>query len=672
METLVSACCWPAYEDDDDIEAAERSPLIRASTFPIYTYKNIASDEFRVLVLHPAPNFTDEIEIHLQTLNRSNDKFYEAVSYTWGTDVKTHRMLVHDEDFANSHLHGQNLLTRMLRYYQIRDQANAALDVRSNVATMLRYLRYKWLPRYLWIDAICIDQNNMDEKSQQVNQMGDIYRKSGRTLIWLGSSKTYPRPLSALEAATRSARTDSWRDSVDRIGDTKNLGEEPNEIQDEDERIHWPQQADFREILNLPWFQRRWVIQEVALSPRPRVVFGHDVMSFEDMTYFIDKLRIPRAKVLNTPTVTDSLHMLESMTSLQRRNSFHGNSFMTKVKHDIFHQYYQHHPRNSGPADFIQLLVSMSSAQCSDDRDRIYALNSLGGRPTVVDYHDSTEVVFTRFAIEEYTHSLETLYCCGAFPSDTLPSFVPDWRSSRQSLPILSFEGRSPSHLLLSESARNPNLPCNRPVFIGAKVMVAHAIPFTLVTMKGSQLPESWHAQPWRTLGKFLLFFAQQEDMSTVLTDAHVLDRMMKTLTAGVIQSGTNLEGWLQSEKPARRFWKNCDKDPDVHCDCIDRSFCEYPWMHINVHHILQRITRLMQGRCTFLTQRGDWGIGPASMLLSDQIVALPGCRYPLILRPSTPRVPRTYTVVGDCYITPFEGFDHLSTTHAVRPISIL
>jgi hypothetical protein len=634
MDTFASLCCWPAYEDED-IDETERSPLIRASTFPTHAYDSIAHDEFRVVVLHPAQNFKDDIGIHLQTLRRSDDRYYEAVSYTWGAGEETSRLLVHEETFAASHLHGHYTLTRMLRYYQLQGKANSALDVRSNVATMLRYLRHKWLPRTLWIDALSINQSDMEEKSQQVSQMGDICRKSGRTLIWLGSSTIHPRPLSALEAATHALRLESLHNNgknheVNKNGDLA-LPES------EDEVIRWPKQPDFREILNLPWFHRRWVIQEVALSPRPRVVFGHDVMSFEDMTYFIDQLRVPRNRSLNDFAVTNSLHMLESMTSLQRRNSFHGDSFLTRVKHDIFHRYYRHHPRQSGPADFIQLLVSMSSAQCSDDRDRIYALNSLGGRPTAVDYHDSTEEVYTRFAIDECAHSLETLYCCGAFPSNGLLSWVPDWRSSREWLPIISFEGRPPSHLLLSEEARQPNASAHRPVFVDSKVLVVHAIPFTFVAAKGPQLLDSWPTQPWLTLERFLRHFTPGQTAAS--TDLHALDRLMKTLTAGAIQSGTNLDGWLHTNKPIDGPWKACDNDPDLPCDCKDKTFCEYPWLHINVHNILQRITRLMEGRCTFMSQRGDWGIGPASILSGDQIVALPECRYPLVLRPSAPGV---------------------------------
>jgi hypothetical protein len=468
--------------------------------------------------------------------------------------------------------------------------------------------------------------------------MGDIYRKSGKTLIWLGSSRTYPRPLSALEAATRVRRADSWRKSDDK--QRSSHGDlHVDQMNAQDEVIRWPRDPDFREILNLPWFSRRWVIQEVALSPRPRVIFGYDVMSFKEMTYFIDQLRIPRNESLNDVNITGSLHMLESMTSLQRRNSFHGNSFMTRVKHDIFQRYYQHHPKQSGPPDFIQLLVSMSSAECSDDRDRIYALNSLGGRPTTVDYKASTEDVFKRFAIEECGHSLETLYCCAAFPSERLPSWSPDWRAPRHWLPIMSFEGRPPSHQLLSEEARQPNLPSCRPVFVDSETMIVHAISFTYVATEGPQLLDGWSVHPWRTLRRILEFYTPSQQPDAATFDVHDLDRLMKTLTAGAIQSGTNLDGWLHSNKTTDGVWRACDNNPDVVCNCSDKSFCEFPWLHINVHNILQRITRLMEGRCTFVTHRGDWGIGSVSMLSGDQVVALPSCRYPLILRPSMPGV---------------------------------
>ncbi|KAH7083799.1 heterokaryon incompatibility protein-domain-containing protein [Paraphoma chrysanthemicola] len=665
MDFLASICCWPIYDDVNDTPT-ETTPLMTPRDLPTYGYQTIAADEFRVLVLHPARSFSDDIVVHLQTRKRSDDKFYEAISYSWGTNEESEPVLVQDEEFASLHLHNQNVTTRLLRYYQTRNQANATLHVRSNVVTLLRYLRYQWFPRYLWLDALCINQSDKSEKGDQVNQMGDIYRKSGRTLIWLGSSRTFPRPLSAMERVVRSRKTKPWRES-----DQSKLerGNDSPEVQLEETLS---QGQDFRHILKLPWFQRRWVIQEVALSPRPRVVFGHDTMSFEDMTYLIDQLGIRRDKQRDHPRVADALHTLESMTSLQRRNSFRGSSLFTQIKHDLFLRYYHQHPKSSGPADFIQILVSMHAAQCSDDRDRIFALNSLGGRPTTVDYQDSVEEVYSRFATEECTYSLETLFCCGAFPSQCLPSWVPDWRSPRQWIPIKSFEKRPPSHQLLSENPRQHNQPRHRPIIIESRIMVINAIPYTVVATRGPRLCGTWREQPWRSIEKFHRFFACITDSTSSCTRAHSLDQLMKTLTAGGVLSGTNLENWLRSDEQSHNFMEAQPAPAIACCDAHNVSFCEYPRKHLNVFNILQRIERVMEGRCAFVTQRGDWGIGPSSMLSGDYVVALPGCQYPLVLRPSLIGVQGTYKIVGDCYITPFEGYEQLSTHQSARAISIV
>ena len=46
----------------------------------------------------------------------------------------------------------------------------------------------------LWLDAICINQNDTDERSEQVKLMGEVYRNSIRTLIWLGDADEVTEP----------------------------------------------------------------------------------------------------------------------------------------------------------------------------------------------------------------------------------------------------------------------------------------------------------------------------------------------------------------------------------------------------------------------------------------------------------------------------------------------
>ncbi|ORX94551.1 heterokaryon incompatibility, partial [Clohesyomyces aquaticus] len=62
------------------------------------------------------------------------------------------------------------------------------LNVRSNPASAFRRLRSRSEPRTLWIDSICIDQSNTDERSEQVHIMADIYKFAPRAVVWLGDS----------------------------------------------------------------------------------------------------------------------------------------------------------------------------------------------------------------------------------------------------------------------------------------------------------------------------------------------------------------------------------------------------------------------------------------------------------------------------------------------------
>jgi hypothetical protein len=63
---------------------------------------------------------------------------------------------------------------------------NHTLGVTQNLAEALPYLRFKDRPRVLWIDAISVNQQGLAERSQQVQQMADIFSKPARVIIWLG------------------------------------------------------------------------------------------------------------------------------------------------------------------------------------------------------------------------------------------------------------------------------------------------------------------------------------------------------------------------------------------------------------------------------------------------------------------------------------------------------
>ena len=98
--------------------------------------------------------------IRCEIVNRDLDEVlgdYEAISYTWG-DLK---------EQATIKLDGQ------------------PMRVSRKVFDMLQALRYTWKPRVLWIDSICINQMDANEKSHQITMMRHIYYRAANVIIWL-------------------------------------------------------------------------------------------------------------------------------------------------------------------------------------------------------------------------------------------------------------------------------------------------------------------------------------------------------------------------------------------------------------------------------------------------------------------------------------------------------
>ncbi|PVI05405.1 HET-domain-containing protein, partial [Periconia macrospinosa] len=86
---------------------------------------------------------------------------YESISYVWGDHKKTHTLAL--------------LSTQTV------------LSITPSLENALLHVCPQSQTGYLWIDQICIDQDNTTERSQQVGIMGKIYSKAQRVLIWLGN-----------------------------------------------------------------------------------------------------------------------------------------------------------------------------------------------------------------------------------------------------------------------------------------------------------------------------------------------------------------------------------------------------------------------------------------------------------------------------------------------------
>jgi hypothetical protein len=128
----------------------------------LYTHVALlrGSKQIRVLDIEGVAQGTDPelITAHLRVESLDQQPVFNALSYVWGTDVEKEFILCD----------------------------GVKLPLSKNSFSALRHLRGKFGPITIWIDAICINQKDNEEKESQIPLMGDIYSRAGTAYMWLG------------------------------------------------------------------------------------------------------------------------------------------------------------------------------------------------------------------------------------------------------------------------------------------------------------------------------------------------------------------------------------------------------------------------------------------------------------------------------------------------------
>ncbi|KAF7629578.1 heterokaryon incompatibility protein-domain-containing protein [Aspergillus flavus] len=199
---------------------------------PAYTYRPLSEPTIiRILQVLPQSKETDRVECCLAEYSLADTgkaHHYEALSYVWGNQDDPESILVDGDDF----------------------------QVGRNLHTALLHIRDDQIVRHLWVDAICINQNNEDEKARQIPLMRDIYGHAHRVIVWLGNV---------------ADNSDLVFETIRLAGERALAGNTcPQEVTPESE-FH---QAACLELLNRDWFRRIWVLQEVGVARDISIMCG--------------------------------------------------------------------------------------------------------------------------------------------------------------------------------------------------------------------------------------------------------------------------------------------------------------------------------------------------------------------------------------------------------------
>jgi hypothetical protein len=226
-----------------------------------YVYSPLGDDEIRLLVLYPKPSGdsaigTEAIESRIIHVPRDQPPNYEALSYCWGKTNVRHTIQVDGKTL----MVGENLFSALnhLRGDQPDDM------------------------RHVWIDAICINQQDQEERGCQVLRMGSIYARACRVIIWLrlppeGDTWISYHKQVHLSAFTKCLDLLYFVEHPDHaVKAVEAYANRENHVDDSDfyaiasrHGVGFLKTLAF--ILADPWFRRRWIVQELAFARNPVV-----------------------------------------------------------------------------------------------------------------------------------------------------------------------------------------------------------------------------------------------------------------------------------------------------------------------------------------------------------------------------------------------------------------
>jgi hypothetical protein len=339
----------------------------------IYHPLNKHRNEFRVALIEPSSDTTALITVNLDIASPSNYHPFDALSYCWAGLKGMEEIML----------------------------CGRKTSVTANLYEALRQLRSTTSTVRLWIDSICINQNDREERSSQVAMMDQLYRNATVVRAWLGpSTPQTEQGFSFLQHILRSAVPDL---SLNHIPEPFN------------------ETSDFLalgDIFRNPYWQRRWITQEVYLSQMLSIHCGSfQIGPFENHKEGEGLPRI-RAYTNNCRTIanknfgTDKQSRVVFQETLAIQTvllAFLGVSSLISVNH----------------------LMQFFSYKASVDHDYVYGL--LGFLPADIgitpDYSLDAKEVFADWAFRfmRYYDTVNPMYLAGHFPSD-MPSWVPDLR----------------------------------------------------------------------------------------------------------------------------------------------------------------------------------------------------------------------------------------------------
>lgn len=625
--------------------------LVRKELATLYDTLDPSKKEIRILRLHGYGDPDGLIHCSLQTKSLLDDIKYSAISYVWGDPTERVELAC------------GFIVVRVTK------------GLHSVLANLRKQLETKddWLD--IWIDGLCINQQDLDERSSQVLLMGRIYKQSHRTIVWLG------------EEANDSDRVMA---SIRKTGRKESLDPSNPRVVAGFSELWDPR---FWEALNeffcRPFWGRMWVLQEIALSPDIVLYCGQEEVSWQ----FLEKAQWCWAGL---SWKEPWKHFSEAIADAITTNSNIRVNVFRQIKEDVIES---GKTGETGTPILVHLIRSLE-LQSTDPRDKIYALlgvssDNAGHTP---DYKASVRHVYTDFLSKKLAHGFNTLalYLAGSgvfrqeHKTCDLPSWVCDFAawSTRSSdgapfYPACYFYQRTCFNAARGSESTIRTIPASN--LLWTRGVCCDKI--TKCTESATILAddEFWEDLAHQSESKkyltgipllqaafrTLLFDNNRKEMKPLQDDRKLLAQIVAGFFLHLYLSPSHFDDpavaevlvtqKLKGVEAFQRWQKRCAKDANKKLRTMKELFLGETWQDLDLDSIHDEVSpfasyilahdkfRLNTNNGAFFrTEKGYFGLGP---LLTrpgeDEVFVLPGMEMPFVMRSKGTH----YELVGPCFV---------------------
>lgn len=598
---------------------------------------------------HPDPEF-DSAQYELPPLENDNTHVskFEALSYAWGLRKRCASIIVQGE-------------------------FDTKLAVTRSLLKALQHLRDETQSRVMWIDAVCLNQEDRIEKGLQLPRMRDIYRLAYRVVVWLGSKskrfelgshwdrdKILVSVFKELEYIAAQVEVSEDGTSLWPAPDASEKDLYRRDSLRESASQDYQLTLDgLKQLLYSPWFRRLWVVQEIQLAnkrPGPIMQCGSYTISISKFHRAIECLDLKTAKDnYSRRTARDTPLMLE-WPVLNATRLLHP---MSGVNHKI-------------------VLALNWNRKCQDDRDRIYGLLGLTSRQL----SDQIQVRYDKPMADVYKdHFLRHLKLAGRLELlidrqsiyQPYPTWVPDWSAKSNFMADMKIQFaayNTRAHFKRNTNSSDILEVCGVRCSVVDHLREYLSVPRMGNTWEAVRQVRRWQphcldtakylptGEPLRTAYLLTLLQGDTEDrwQSFGCVDLSMQKssaRMEPLQLRAAVNGPFSPEAWVHQDynRPSLQKWVDQDYDHWLFerqsRRLLGGTGKEVP--RTTPHPHIERALSGCYGRRFFQTQEGYMGLASKHTQEGDTIAILLGCLNPVILRPV--RVGKGFEYIGECFV---------------------